>query len=83
MGPSRTAGDTRFVVHLDSGNESKAWESRSYLDLLFFAIAFGLALCWAASHFIKDEEYLHLLMDVEGVGIIIAVDPIAPRWRLQ
>ena len=72
MGPTRTAGDTRFVVHLDSGNESKAWDSRSYLDLLLFATAFGLVLCWAASHFIKDEEYLHLLMDVEGVGIIIA-----------
>ena len=72
MGPTRTAGDIRFVVHLDSGNESKAWDSRSYLDLLLFATAFGLALCWAASHFIKDEEYLHLLMDVEGVGIIIA-----------
>lgn len=72
MGLSRTAGDTRFVVHLDSGNESKAWDSRSYLDLLLFATAFGLALCWAASHFIKDEGYLHLLMDVEGVGIIIA-----------
>ena len=72
MGPSRTAGDTRFVVHLDSGNESKAWYSRSYLDLLLIGIAFGLAICQAAPHFIKDEEYLLLLTDVVGVGIIIA-----------
>ena len=72
MGPSKTAGDTRFVVHLDSGNEAKAWDSRSYLDLLLIGIAFGLAICQAAPHFIKDEEYLLLLTDVVGVGIIIA-----------
>ena len=81
MGPSRPVGDKRFVVHLDPGKESKSWDSRSYLDLLLIATVFGLALCRAAPYFIKDEEYIHLLTDVEGVGVIIAALLMSIPWR--
>ena len=81
MGPSRSVVDNRFVVHLDPGKESKSWDSRSYVDLLLIAIAFGLALCWAAPHFIDDEEQLNILRDVEGLGIIIAAILMSIPWR--
>mmetsp|Transcript_32736 Transcript_32736/g.96500 ORF Transcript_32736/g.96500 Transcript_32736/m.96500 type:complete len:236 (-) Transcript_32736:1393-2100(-) len=81
MGSSSKSADKRFVVHLDSGTEPKAWNTRTYLDLLLKTAVVGLALCWVASYWIEDEEHLRLLEDVQGVGTIVVALLMSIPWR--